>query len=376
MSWSIPLFKVKGIQIKVHLTFVLILIWAAYHWGVSLGQGTAGAVYGMVVITLLFACVIIHELAHSLVAMRFGVKVEGITLLPIGGISQMEEMPKKPKEELVMALAGPMTNVVIAALLLAVAIPLELHAGVSAAELERVMSSPTWPGLVSYLAMANIFLAVFNLLPAYPMDGGRVLRAFLALRMDHAKATVWAVRIGQGMAWAFGLAGALTGAWMLVIIAVFIYIGAGQEGRMVEIKDALEGLKVGQAMTRDIASLRPNAPISEAVEHILKGFQIDFPVVEEGRLVGYLTEVDLVAALKETGPETAVKQAMRTDLKAASPDEPLFDVQQSMGRQRVRSLPVTEGGHLVGLISAQDVGEAFLFMRIRPDLVGASRRAT
>jgi Zn-dependent protease/CBS domain-containing protein len=369
MSWSIRLFRVKGIEIKVHLTFVLILVWAAYHWGVSLGEGPAGAVYGMVVISLLFACVIVHELAHSLTAMHYGVKVQGITLLPIGGISQMEEMPKKPKEELLMALAGPMTNVIIAAILLAIAIPLNLRAGLSAAELNRVMSAPSWTGLVSYLAIANVALAVFNLLPAYPMDGGRVLRSILALRMDHAKATAWAVNIGQGMAWLMGLAGALTGAWTLVIIAVFIYLGAGQEGRMIEVKNVLEGLQVRQAMTPEIASLSPRARISEAVDHILHGFQTDFPVVEDGRLVGFLTEVDLVSALKETGPETAVKQVMRTDVEPAHPDEPLFEAQMRMGRMRLRALPVVEGGRIVGLISSQDVSEAVLFVRLRPDLV-------
>jgi Zn-dependent protease/CBS domain-containing protein len=372
MSWSIPLFKVKGIQIKVHLTFVLILIWAAYRWGVSLRLGPTGAVYGMVVITLLFACVIIHELAHSLVAMRFGVKVEGITLLPIGGISQMEEMPKKPKEELIMALAGPMTNVVIAAILLAVAIPLNLRAGVSAAALERIMSAPTWPGLVSYLAMANIFLAVFNLLPAYPMDGGRVLRSILALKMDHAKATTWAVNVGQGMAWLLGLWGVLSGAWMLVIIAIFIYLGASQEGQMVEAKGVLGKLSVRQAMTGRFQTVAPNAPLSEVVDLILHSFQTDFPVVEEGRLVGFISEFDLVGALKAYGPEVAVKQVMKTDVPTADPDETLFEVRQRMGISRLKSMPVLKEGRLEGMLTAHDISEAFLFTSLKPELLRPS----
>ncbi len=369
MSWSTKLFRVKGIDIKVHLTFVLILIWAAYRWGIEMRAGLAGALYGVVVILLLFACVTIHELAHSLMAMHYGVKVRDITLLPIGGLSQMEEMPKKPAQELRMSLAGPLSNFVIALLLFLLDILFGIGAGLTPGRLNQVLGSVSWQGLPSYLALSNLLLGVFNLLPAYPMDGGRVLRAFLAMRMDYAKATSWAVNIGQGLAWFLGLFGVLSGNWMLVIIAMFIYLGAGQEGRRVEVKNVLGELRASQAMAQTLQTLTPEASLAQAVNLILHGFQTDFPVLEDGKLIGFLTETDLVTALKKHGPETTVREAMRIDFPIADPGEALFDVQQKMGKSRLRSIPVTKGGQLAGLITAQDINEAFLFISLSPGLI-------
>ncbi len=373
MSWSIKLIRVKGIDIKVHLTFVLILVWAAYRWGVGMGGGPKGALYGIVVILLLFVCVTLHELAHSLTAVRYGVKVRGITLLPIGGISQMEEMPKKPKEELLMSVVGPLTNFVIAAVLIVVSVPFSWKIGLSAQQLNEVLGSVRWSGLPSYLAIANIMLGIFNLLPAYPMDGGRVLRSVLALRLDHAKATAWAVNIGQGMAWLLGLWGVLSGVWTLVIIAVFIYLGASQEGQMIEAKGVLGKLSVRQAMTGKFQTVRPEAPLSEVVDLILHSFQTDFPVVEEGRLAGFISEFDLVGALKTYGPEVAVKQVMKTEVPTADPDETLFEARQRMGMARLKSMPVLKEGRLEGMLTAHDISEAFLFTSLKPDLL---RRST
>jgi Zn-dependent protease/predicted transcriptional regulator len=369
MSWSIKLFSVKGIEIRVHLTFILILIWAASRWGMTMKGGTTGALYGMLVILLLFVCVTIHELAHSLTAMRFGVKVRNITLLPIGGISQMEEMPKKPSEELRMSLAGPLSNFIIAAVLLLLSIPFHFQAEVSAARMSQVLGSVSWEGLLAYLITANIMLGVFNLLPAFPMDGGRVLRSLLAMRMDHAKATSVAAAAGQGLAWVMGLIGVLSGAWTLVIIAVFIYLGAGQEGRMVEVKNVLGELRVRQAMTTKCQALSPDEPLSRAVDLILHGFQTVFPVLEDGRLAGVLTEADLVSALKDYGLEVAVKMAMRTDVPTADPDGSLFEAQQLMAEKRLHALPVVKGGKLIGILTSQDVSEALMFLSLKPDLL-------
>ena len=372
MSWSIKLIRVKGIDIKLHLTFVLILIWAAYRWGVSIGAGPKGALFGVVVILLLFVCVTLHELAHSLTAMHFGVKVRGITLLPIGGISQMEEMPKKPKEELLMSVAGPLTNFVIAAVLILVSVLFRWEAGLSAQHLNEVLGSVRWAALPSYLAIANIMLGVFNLLPAYPMDGGRVLRSILAMRLDYAKATAWAVNIGQGMAWLLGLWGVLAGAWTLVIIAIFIYLGASQEGQLVEAKGVLGKLSVRQAMTGKFQTVTPDAPLSRVVDLILHSFQTDFPVVEGGRLAGFISEFDLVGALKTYGPDVAVKQVMKTDVPTVDPDETLFEARQRMGLARLRSMPVLKEGRLEGMLTADDISEAFLFTSLKPDLLRRS----
>ena len=372
MRWSIKLTRVKGIDIKVHLTFVLILIWAAYRWGVSMGAGSRGALFGIAVILLLFVCVTLHELAHSLTAMHFGVRVRDITLLPIGGISRMEEMPKKPKEELLMSVAGPLTNFVIAVVLILGSVLLRGEAGLSARQLNEVLGSVRWSGLPSYLIIANIMLGIFNLLPAYPMDGGRVLRSLLALKLDHDKATAWAVNIGQGMAWLLGLWGVLAGAWTLVIIAVFIYLGASQEGQMVEAKGVLGKLSVRQAMTGEFQTVEPNAPISRVVDLILHSFQTDFPVVEEGRLVGFISEFDVVGALKEYGPEVAVKQVMKTDVPTVGPEETLFEARQRMAQARLRSMPVLKEGQLEGMLTAHDISEAFLFISLKPGLLRPS----
>jgi len=369
MSWSIKLFRVKGIEIRVHLTFVLILIWAASRWGVTMKGGITGALYGVLVILLLFACVTIHELAHSLTAMRFGIKVRNITLLPIGGISQMDEMPKKPSEELRMSLAGPLSNFIIAVVLLLLSIPMNFQAEVSAGRMSQVLGSVSWKGLLAYLITANLMLGLFNLLPAFPMDGGRVLRSILAMRMDHAKATSIAAAAGQGLAWVMGLVGVLSGAWTLVIIAVFIYLGAGQEGKMVEVKNVLGEMRVNQAMTTECHGLSPNDPLSVAIDLILHGFQTVFPVLEEGRLVGVLTEADLVSALKQYGPEVAIKMAMRTDVPTIEPGSSLFDAQQLMAEKRLNALPVVKGGRLVGLLTPQDVSEAYLFLSLKPGLL-------
>lgn len=195
MSWSLRLFRIRGIDIKVHLTFVPILIWATYRWGIAGRGGMTGAAFGVVVTLLLFVCVTLHELAHSFVAMHYGVKVRDITLLPIGGLAQIEKMPEKPSQELKMSLAGPLTNLVIAGLLIAICLPFEFRSTVSINDLYRTLDSISWPGLVAYLVTANLALGLFNLVPAFPMDGGRVLRALLAMRNYDAQQRMSASRL-------------------------------------------------------------------------------------------------------------------------------------------------------------------------------------
>lgn len=362
MSWSIKLFRVRGIDIKMHLTFVLILIWAAYNWGIAPRAGLNGALFGIVFTLLLFVFVTLHELAHSFMAMRYGVKVRDITLLPIGGISQMEKMPEKPAEELKMALAGPLSNLVFAIVIFLIFLPFEIRSTASVTELYQLLGTANWHALPIYLVTANIALGLFNLVPAFPMDGGRVLRAFLAMRLDYVRATTWAVRIGQGLAWLLGLYGIISGGWTLAIIGVFIFLGAGAEGRMVEIKSALGELRVRQAMTRQLQTVSPEAPLSQAADIILQTFQTDFPVVEGERLVGLLTEVDLVAALRKHGAGIPIRQAMRINFPTATPDESLFEAQQRMSAARLGAIPVVAEGKVAGLLTDQDVNEAYLLL--------------
>lgn len=367
MKGSIKLFSIKGIDIKVHFTFVLILIWAAYRWGVQVGLGATGALFGIVVTVLLFACVTLHELVHSLTAMRYGVKVWGINLLPIGGVAQMEEMPAKPSQELVMSLAGPLTNIAIAILLILICLPLHIRSTVGVGELFQVMGTVSWRGLVAYLVSANLALGLFNLVPAFPMDGGRVLRAFLAMRMDYAQATAIAVAIGQGFAVLLGLWGFMSGSFTLVFIGIFVYLGAGQEGRMVEVKSVLEEMRVHQAMSRPVQTLAPTDTVTKAVELILEGLQADFPVLESGRLVGMLTEGDVLSALHRQEANAPVGQVMRRQFPIARPDEPLAEVQERMSVARLRTLPVVEADRVVGLLTAQDISEAYRLLKVLPE---------
>ena len=324
---------------------------------------------------LLFACVILHELAHSLIAMHYGVTVREITLLPIGGVAQMEEMPAKPAQELKMSLAGPLTNIAIAILLILICLPLGIRSTMRVEELFQVLGTVSWRGLIVYLVSANLTLGLFNLVPAFPMDGGRVLRAFLAMRMDYARATAIAVSIGQGLAVLLGLWGFMGGDFISIFIAIFIYLGAGQEGKMVEVKSVLEGMQVRQAMSRPVQTVTPTDTMSEVVELILQGLQADFPVLEGDRLVGMLTEGDVLLALHKQGADTPVGQVMHRQFAVARPEETLVEVQGQMSAARLRTVPVVERDRLVGLLTAQDINEAYRLLKVLPEGWGGAASA-
>ena len=371
MNWSLKLFKVKGIDIKVHLTFVLILVWAAYRWSVSTGEGVQGAIFGIVATLLLFLSVTLHELGHSLQAIKFGVRVRDITLMPMGGLAQMESIPEDPNKELRIAIAGPLVNFAIAALLIGLGTLLDARALLSFDELIASLGRVSWSGLLAYLTSANIMLGLFNLIPAFPMDGGRVLRALLAKKADHTKATRIAAQIGQGLALLMGLWGFMSGSWTLVLIAIFVWMGAGQESQGAQVKHTLGGTTVGQVMTRSPQVLRVNDSLSKAVELTLTTSQADFPVLEWGsnRVAGLLSEIDLLRGLQSLGANAAAREVMRMKIAAVSPDEPLHAAQQKMLLSRTRALPVLNPeGELLGMLTADDINEAYRLMAISPKL--------
>jgi Zn-dependent protease/CBS domain-containing protein len=377
MSWSIKLFRVKGIDVKVHLTFVLILIWAAYHWSGTTGQGWLGALFGIVATLLLFTSVLLHEFGHSLQALKFGIPVRDITLLPIGGVAQIEEMPEKPGQELRIALAGPLVNFAIAAFLIVIGLALQARAVVTVPDLMSSLGSASWRGMLSYLTMANLLLGLFNLIPAYPMDGGRVLRALLALKLDYSRATSIAVRVGQGLAFLAGMYGFMSGSYTLILIAIFVWMGAGQEGKQVEVKGVLRQMTVGQAMTRAPATLFTGDTLARAAGLTLTTTQADFPVLDRrnGRLAGLLTAQDLLRGLKSDGEASPIDSVMHTGFATTTVDEPLFQAQQRMERGSIRALPVVDGrGDLVGLLTAEDVNEAYRLLSATPALAVRSER--
>lgn len=371
---SLKLITVKGIPIRIHITFPLILVWAAVQFGSGQSNFWHGAIFGIVVVSLLFLCVVLHELAHSLVAIQFGSKVNEIVLLPLGGVAQMERIPERPYQELLMALAGPVTSGIIGlglAFLTLFLFPLQIWGSF----LRAISSGQTlsWSYLLPYLATTNLFLAGFNLLPAFPMDGGRILRALLASVMPYGRATFLAVRVGQALAWMLGLLGLLSRDVFLILIALFVYAGATQEGRIAQLKTALAGLRVRQAYSHSPQAVHPEDPLGQVVDLMLEGFQADFPVCEEGRLVGMLTHTGILRALKEYGPQVPVHQVMQRDFPIAGPDDDLFEIQQRMSELGAEAVPVVDAGAFLGLLTRQDLEEAYRLVTVYPTLLPRRR---
>jgi Zn-dependent protease/predicted transcriptional regulator len=363
MRWSWKLGEFSGIGVYVHATFLLIIGWVLWlHW--SQGHSLAMALEGVWFTLAIFVCVLLHEFGHALTAKRYGIKTRDITLLPIGGVARLERMPDDPRQELWVALAGPAVNVVIAMFLF---VWLQLRNGLGPLSRLDVVSG----SFAQRLLIVNVFLVAFNMLPAFPMDGGRVLRAVLALRLDYFHATHIAASIGQGMAFLFGFIG-LFGNPMLLFIALFIWIGASQEAGLVQMRSVLGGIPVHRAMITDFRQLSPEDPLSRAIELILAGSQQDFPVVEGDRVVGVLTRGDLLVALAKAGQNAQVSEVMNRQFQVADSSEMLEAVVQRLQSCECRTLPVVRKGQLVGLLTMDNVGE---FLMIQSALKGIKRDA-
>ncbi len=361
MNNAIQLFKIRGIDIKMHFTFPLILIWAGLSFGLFRNGGLEGAIYGILVTLLVFVIVILHELGHSIAAQYYRVPVKQIVLLPIGGVAQLEEIPEDPKKELVIATAGPLVNFVLAFILLLIA-PLlgQSFSTASLLTLTDTVGVLSFSSIFLYVFITNLFIGVFNLIPAYPMDGGRILRALLATQLSYSRATSIAVIIGQILSWGFGLWGFLSGNYFLIILAFFIYSGAGQEGRMVQTKHVLGDLRVEQAYSRGVRSISLDEPLETALNATLNSFQSSFPICNEGELVGMLPYSSLVRALEKKDLRTPIRDVMQTGVKPISPREKLIEVQKRMSLERVDALPVVdEMGSFLGMITSQDLNEAY-----------------
>lgn len=377
MGWSMRIARIKGIDIRIHITFPFIFLLFAVQFWAQL-RGWRGALFGVVAAALLFVCVVLHELGHSLVAQRFGTSVRDITLWPIGGVARMEEMPRQPWQELLMSIAGPSVNFVIAAALGMLAVS-TFDAGAigGMARVIRLIRQPepTWQALLSYLLSINLSLGMFNLIPAFPMDGGRVLRSLLALTMDYVQATRIAVAIGQGIALLFGLAGLLIpGQFMLMLIAIFIFLGAGQEGQVVAARQLLEGLQVHQAASRETHVVSPSDPLSHVVDLTLSTHQADFMVIEGGRLVGVLSRDAVLEGLRRYGAEVPVGRVMCAEYPTVELHDTLLLAQRKMAAARCQALPVLEGGQPVGLLTLEDINEIYALMTASPQILRQARR--
>ena len=356
MSWSIPIFRVAGIVVRIHLTFLLLLGFLAFTYYAHAGSAVAAA--RVLFILLLFACVLLHEFGHAIAAKAFGIRTPDITLLPIGGVARLERMPEKPMQELIVALAGPAVNVAIA---LGLLVAVGFRGAMDLRNLDHA-------DMLVQLMLINVWLVLFNLLPAFPMDGGRVLRALLATRMHYARATQVAATIGQGCAFLFGFWALTQGPILLILIAIFIYIGASQEAAVVQMKDVSRGLPVSSAMVREFRTLSADAPIEEAVDALLATSQHDFPVMDRsGAVAGILLRNDLVSALRKHGPSVRVGEVMRRGIPTVTTGTCFTEAFRIMQESNVPALPVLDGSQrLVGLLTPENVTELMMIHSALP----------
>lgn len=356
MNWSLRLGRIAGIPVFIHWTFALLLVYL--WWVFSHRSDSVLETFGSILLVLLlFGCVLLHELGHALAARRYGIATDSITMLPIGGLARLQSMPKEPGKEIVVALAGPAVNVVIAI------VAALLFFVVSGGQMlvSDLMWSDTITGGLMWLVVANLFLVIFNLLPAFPMDGGRVLRALLAISMPYPDATRWAARVGQAMAVVFVLVGMLSSgsgnSWVLFFIALFVFIGAEAEAAAAEQAAIFEGMTVNDALQPRFRTLQETDTLVMAVNELLSGSQHHFPVLRGTEVTGVLSLNHLITAIKEHGYISPVSNAMRREWLHVDTEEPLEPVIEEMAAQQQTMLPVLRKGRLIGILTADNIRE-------------------
>ena len=356
MRGSFKIAEVAGISINIHVTFILLVI-------------LFGKMFFFVLAVFFF--VTIHELAHSLVAKKFGINVREITLLPIGGVASMARMPEKPYQEFLISLAGPLTNI---AVIIIFYFPVKLLTGddVFFAAL-RSFFTGTMPiifmprFIFAQIYWINLVLAAFNLLPAFPMDGGRILRSVLAQRYGLQKATKIAVNFGHIFALLFGYIGLTHGRIMLLVIAVFIYMAASSEELQVDLRATLSRFRVKDILKQQFITLQPDATLSKVLELIFRSHQEDFPVIdaEDDRMVGFITRYDVINGIHQFGVSGGVSSVMRKDIPSVSEYETLDTAQSIMQNNELKALPVMRYGKVIGIITTEDISRVYTMMSVR-----------
>jgi len=358
MSWSVNIGSVAGTTVRVHLTFLLFLAWIFAASYASSGATTAWNTLAFVV--LLFLCVLLHEFGHIFTARAFGVTTPYVTLLPIGGVAQLERIPEEPWEEFLIAIAGPLVNVVITVVLV-------YMAGAHLEPSTATVVDNTSISLVDRLAVVNLFLALFNLIPAFPMDGGRVLRAALASRFGYVRATEISAAIGQFVAFALGFFGLMYNP-ILIFIAIFVYLAASSEAHMVALRAASRGVPVSHAMMTHFETLSPEGHLDGAVQTLLQTGQSEFPVVDgAGKPVGLLDRGALIKALKTLGPDARIADAMSPQFPTISHRMTLDQAFRLLQEKTAPAVGVTDAfGKLIGLITGETIAEMMMLQEALP----------
>ncbi len=347
---SLTIGRIQGIDIKLHPSFVLIGFWVVYHWGFRQGSGVAGTLYGLALVLSIFVFVLLHELGHSMMAHEYGLRVRDITLVPFGGIARIEQMPSQPRAEAMISLAGPLVNLAIALLLLPVLLMVGLAGGNdSIQEFARFgLGDVSLTGFLFYLLLANITLAVFNLLPAFPMDGGRILRAGVTPFMGRQGATTIAVAIGITLGVLISILGLLSGEYLIVLVMGFVVLAAIAEGRAVRLEESMRRLWVGQFAVWDRGGVSPDDPIALALRQGAR----DLAVTDNGRLVGMVWRQQLVDAMSHGGLQRRVSEIMDQRYVTISSDTSVHDAQRLMSQTSQWSIPVADAGLYRGLFTA------------------------
>lgn len=364
MKGSLSLGKFFGIRVQIHWTFLLIIAWAVYI-GWSQGENVESVLWTIALVLAIFACVVLHEFGHALTARRYGINTRKITLLPIGGVASLERMPEEPKQELLVAVMGPVVNIVIAGILFFFVwsqLDVFQQSPEQAQEFFQVVNGENF---LMYLFTTNIILVVFNAIPAFPMDGGRVLRALLSFQMDRVRATQIAANLGQVIAIFFFFIGLMYNI-ILIFIALFVFFGASSEYMMVQQMSILKGHNVREAMMSDYTVLNPGDKLDRLAEVLLSGTERHFIVAREGAgVVGVLYNEAITEAFQKQRKDLTVDDLMDKEYQAVKPDEDLSEIYRTVQRRRHSFFPVMENGELMGTIDMENINE---FMMIQAAL--------
>jgi Zn-dependent protease/CBS domain-containing protein len=377
MSWSFKLLTIKGIPIRIHASFLLVLVAAVISGLINGGDWLRSSVFTLILLLLLFTCVALHELGHSLVAQRYGVQVQDITLWPIGGVARISRLPDKPYQEFLISVAGPATNLALALLFGALALTWigpdqVLRLATSPRLLNRFLASQAVQPLILLLSINNLILALFNLIPAFPMDRGRVLRSMLALFLPFGRATQFAALLGQALAIVMAVMGLRTGNIVLGLVGVFVFIAALQERRQALLTESLIGITVRRGSLPIGPRLSPELSLGQAAAQAATTPQPAYLVVEGSRLAGVLFREDLLSAVRKMGPSAPIAPCMRRSSRLLRPEETLDVALQRINQSQAELALVVDNGQVIGMVSQADLLHLAEVLRAHP---GALREA-